>query len=296
MSTPKYSIGVVTYHARFETYFKPLIEKMVRIFPDKDIICIINGHPDRTLQIAYLKKVVSFLQRFPNVRYLTYDTNQSLSKCWNQLIILSNTPQTLILNDDTSVSDLFRSELEEHIKRNDTFTLNKSWSHFVISKDTVKKVGWFDERFLGVGQEDGDYAYRMTMKHINTINVESVGLRNFVGEQKNPGWSNISKTTKDTRYADVNKDFFNKKWTVPWNSPENTHFEHVCQFNGLTSPFTLVKGMETPLFYEFSVLDIEADSSKTLAYTPSILKIQLQKIYYNFGRIAARHLRKFKLK
>ncbi len=294
MEKPQYSIGVVTYHARFDTYFKPLIKQLTLVFPDKEIVCIINGHPDRTLQINYLKKITAFLKSFPNVRYLTYDANQSLSKCWNQLIILSNTPQILILNDDTNVSELFRHELEQQIQNLDTFTLNNSWSHFVISKATVKKVGWFDERFLGVGQEDGDYAYRMAILQAEVGNFKCTGIRNFVAEQKNPSWSSISTTTGGTRYADVNREFFNQKWQTPLNSPDITEFSYTCIFNNTSYSFNLMPGMATPVFYDFSVLDQNIELAKSANYTVSPIKITTQKIYFSIGRFFARLLRKIK--
>ena len=62
-----YSIGVVTYVGRYDKYFIPLIKQLVNIFPDKEITCIINGHPDTSLQIEYLKNVTAFLNQFPNV-------------------------------------------------------------------------------------------------------------------------------------------------------------------------------------------------------------------------------------
>lgn len=294
MDKTQYSIGVVTYHARFDTYFKPLIKRLSQIFPDKEIVCIINGHPDRTLQINYLKKITSFLKSFPNVRYLTYDNNQSLAKCWNQLVILSNTQKILVLNDDTDVSELFRYELEQNIGEIKTSTINNSWSHFIISKSTIKEVGWFDERFLGVGQEDGDYAYRMAMLQAEVGNLKCSGIRNFVAEQKNPSWSKISTTTNNTRYADVNKDFFNQKWQTPSNSPSITEFLHTCTFNNVTFAFNLVPGMETPVFYDFSVLDQNTELEKSANFITSPIKIRIQKIYFSSGRFIARLLRKIK--
>ncbi len=294
MDKNQYSIGVVTYHARFETYFKPLVRQLVRIFPDKEIICVINGHPDRTLQITYLSKVVSFLKSFQNVRYLTYDTNQSLSKCWNQVIILSPTEKVLMLNDDTEVSDLFRNELETPIQNNEVFTLNRSWSHFVISKTIIKKVGWFEERFPSIGQEDGDYAYRMAMKNIELKNINCVGIRNFIAKQDNPGWVAISVNSSSNRYADVNREFFNTKGITPLNSPDVTSFTNSCKFNEAEAPFTPIPGMETPVFYDFSVLDNSEESIDASTYQTPLLKIKIQKVYFTVGRAIFKFFRQLK--
>lgn len=295
MNQKQYSIGVVTYHARFENYFKPLIKQLVQIFPDKEIICVINGHPDRSLQISYLKKAVDFLKQFSNVRYLTYDTNQSLSKCWNQVIILSPTEKVLILNDDTQISELFRIELDNSIDSKEIFTINRSWSHYVISKTTIKKVGWFDERFPGIGQEDGDFAYRMSMLEVDLGNINFTGIRNFVAEQENPSWSEISPVSKSSRYTDINKDFFNKKWLTPFNSPHLSEFTSSCVFNGVKTIFTPVPGMETPVFYDFSVLENEKNLNTKYTFSTQSLLIFLQKIYFTVGRAVARLLRKIKI-
>ncbi len=39
---------------------------------------------------------------------IAYNENQSLSKCWNQLILHSSNPKVLIMNDDVSLFGLFR--------------------------------------------------------------------------------------------------------------------------------------------------------------------------------------------
>lgn len=127
MKSSKYSIGVVTYHARFEEYLKPLINNLARIFPDREILCVLNGHPDQTLQIKYLNEATDFLSQFPNVRYLAQATFQPLTKSWNQLISLSRTEKIAILSDDVYVGDVFREELERVIIKHPTlFLLNKT--------------------------------------------------------------------------------------------------------------------------------------------------------------------------
>lgn len=126
-----YSIGIVTYVGRFEKYFIPLIKSLTEIFPDKEIICIINGHHNISLQLKYLKKATSFLKQYHNIRYLTNQQHQSLAKCWNWLMILSSNERVLILNDDLSLSPLFRKDFEDNLKKNpDFFIMNNSWSHF----------------------------------------------------------------------------------------------------------------------------------------------------------------------
>jgi|SRR3989344_1006889 len=293
-TTSPYTIGVVTYHARFDQYFKPLIEKLVRIFPDREIVAVLNGHPDQTLQLKYLSEATKFLSRFDTVRYIAHTDHQSLSRCWNQIVILANTEDILILNDDTNVSELFRSEFEPEIGKALLTTINKSWSHFILNKEVVKKVGWFDERFLGVGHEDADYAYRMAISGISLSNIECVGVRNFVAENPNAGWQNISKTGTGNKYAEVNHEFFNRKWQTSDNSPHQSSFSYVSDFGGGKSTFSPIAGTETPVFYNLEVLKNNEAPQIKKAPTISRKRLLIQILYFRLGRRLARGLRALK--
>lgn len=293
MDSNKYTIGVVTYHARFEKFFKPLIEKLVRIFPDREIVTVLNGHPNQTLQLKYLDEASKFLSRFENIRYIAHTDHQSLSRCWNQIVILANTEDILILNDDTNVSELFRSELEPHVGENLLTTINQSWSHFILRKEIVRQVGWFDERYLGVGYEDGDYAYRMTMSGIKLSDLHCDGVRNFVAKNLNPGWQNISNTSNGNKYAEINREFFDKKWQTPVNSEDEKTFKYHSDFGGGKYPFSPVPGMETPLFYDLDILESEMSLIHKKALSPSRLKLGVERVYFIGGRRLARFFRLF---
>lgn len=294
MNSKPYTIGIVTYHARFEQYFKPLVEKLARIFPDTNIVAILNGHPDQTLQLKYLKEATGFLSGFNRIKYLAHTDHQSLSRCWNQSVILSETEDILILNDDTSVSALFRSEFEPHVGENLVTTINQSWSHFLFNKEAIRKVGWFDERFLGIGYEDGDYAYRLAMAGIKLSNLECEGVRNFVAKNTNPGWQAISKTTSGNKYAEINQEFFYKKWQTPMNCPEDTVFDHTSDFGGGEFPFSLSPQMETPMFYDLSILK-SSDTLRVASVRPvSSFRLKCEKLYFTMGRKLTRLLRQIR--
>lgn len=277
-----YSIGIVTYHARFNAYFAPLIKKLATVFPDREILVVVNGHPDRTLQIGYLKKVTEFLSEFHNIRYLTYDQHQSLSKCWNQLVILSRTERILIMNDDTQVTELFREEFEKKLDGMDFSTLNVSWSHFLISKSIIKKVGWFDERLLGVGHEDADYALRMCMAGLPTTDTMCLGLNNYVVDQENPGWKSVSGKASDNKYSQLNFDFFKEKWSAMEMNPGSKleDYQYIMTWHGSKYPFSPKTDDPTPLFYDYKCLDEENGIFKSEMKKRNDFKILIQKFFY----------------
>ena len=51
-----FSIGVTTYSERYERYFKPLHQKLTRIFPEVSITVAVNGHGTSEAQAAYLQR------------------------------------------------------------------------------------------------------------------------------------------------------------------------------------------------------------------------------------------------
>lgn len=244
---PEYSIGVVTYVARFEEFFVPLIKQLVEVFPDREIVCIINGHYDKTLQINYLKKVTAFLSRFSNVRYITNEVNQPLSKCFNWLLMMSYAPKMLILNDDISLNLLFRLDFEKRLldSNNDLFVINHSWSHFLISKQFVKEIGWFEERLPATGYEDGDYQIRIRDKGKQVARVTCHGIINYIAPQTNAGWADISLMMQGGKSSAVNSEFLAKKY----------------ECNEIDGKECLRPGMETPMFYDFSCLDNQTNDT-----------------------------------
>lgn len=292
-TTQNYSIGVVTYHARFEDYFKPLVRKLAKVFPDKEIICVLNGHPDQTLQMLYLREAVHFLSTIPKVRYITHIDNQSLSKCWNELILLASFDNVLILNDDTQVSDLFRSELEPYIGKQYLLNINRSWSHFLIRKETVRRIGWFEERLPGVGFEDSDYAYRLAMAGIPIDNLSADGIRNYAAKNERPGWENTSPTIIK-KYTGANREFFDRKWRTKENSPTLDYFSHISDFGGGETPFTPIAGMETPLFYDLDLLESTHSFLPLKTTQLPMINIILARLYFKTARKALRLWRRFR--
>ena len=205
------TLGVVTYLGRFEKFFQPLIRRLHFLFPDYEINVFINGHHNIFRQLQYLKNVTSFLQKYSNVRYMTHVSHQPLARGWNWLILMSTRERVLILNDDVFPEMEFRYHLERLENLPDIVTLNDSFSHFLIAKKIVRQVGWFDERFLGIGHEDWDYLCRMALRGITFATIPVKGLQNYVAPATDPGWAKISEIVHG-KYAGVNFDMFQQKW------------------------------------------------------------------------------------
>ena len=96
---------------------------------------------------------------------------RGLAKLWNTIVIHSKNDLLLILNDDVEIhdGDVFANLEATNIDEFDSIIrINNSFSHFVVTKQILEKLKYFDERFLGFGFEDGDMIYR----HIEALNID----------------------------------------------------------------------------------------------------------------------------
>lgn len=237
-----FSIGIVTYKARYEKYFQDLIRKLCLIFPDAEIIIMINGYYDEAMQREYLGKITKQLDAYSNVKYFTQEKPTGLSKLWNQIILNSKHESVFILNDDIRITPGFRKDLI-HVNKNDVCLINNSWSHFLITKQLVEKNGWFDERLTGVGNEDMDYEFRMI---INELPINSVISKNLKNEVELTTDFSYGKTEKvvNKKYSAANWEFFKTKWDVSDNKFDNSIYSG--KFNVY---FSKKSKLETPDFY-----------------------------------------------
>ena len=206
------SIGLVTYVDRYDTFFKPLIKKLSQSFPKNTIYVNVNGYYDQEVQSTYLKAISLEVVKYSNVVLIKHNKPKGLSSLWNELIFKSKSEKILILNDDLNISRRFSNNLFKiTMNCSNVILLNRSWSHFLITKTLFKKVGKFDEKFIGVGNEDQDYEIRMNFLGIIPETISIKGLRNIVFKTKNFSFSKNENVTKE-KYSKSNEIVFHNKW------------------------------------------------------------------------------------
>jgi hypothetical protein len=143
----------------------PLIKSIKLERPEMEIVVMANGSCRAAFNEDYRSALLAFLATQRNCFPTVFPNFQSLAKMWNRGILTASSEQVLVLNDDlhiaTGVQDGFFDRLEEVLQNGPgTFKINESFSHFVISKKELIEVGYFDERLLGLGEEDGDFYWR----------------------------------------------------------------------------------------------------------------------------------------
>lgn len=211
-----FTIGIATFMDRYKSCLKPLIKKITALFPNCQIIVIANGHVKKIQQQEYLKKIKDFCSDFSNVQLIFYGDPKGLSYLWNQIILNSKYEKILILNDDIKIKISFPLFMNNSgILNQEIATINSSWSHFLISKKTFIKVGYFDEAYKEIGGEDDDYAARLAIAGIpvQNFNTETITAK-FRRKNRllkiNSYGKDMSK--EKSGYSTLNSEYLDKKW------------------------------------------------------------------------------------
>jgi hypothetical protein len=180
MNKKDITIGIVTFKQRAHLV-RDLIKK-IRSYVDSsvDIVLAVNSNNEEIMDDAYRKDMLNLASEYESVYPIICPEFKSLCKLWNTIAIFSRTEYIFYICDDVAYEN-------EHILENvinyiqstgdEFFTINNQFSHFVLTKSILHKLGYFDERLIGYGEEDGDiihryiemYGYRMNDIRINGI-------------------------------------------------------------------------------------------------------------------------------
>lgn len=188
----KYSIVITTFDRRFQSHLIPLMQDIYNqnLSEPIEVIVTINGPHGADFDQAYRKNILSFLSDYKNVFPTMFPTFQSLSKLWNRGILTAQNDMVLVLNDDLRLKPEFFEMLGKAVASNKrTFRINDSFSHYVIYKPELIEVGFFDERLLGIGEEDGDFAWRFYKRYGKEIPSVSIPyVDNIQSDIADPGF------------------------------------------------------------------------------------------------------------
>ena len=172
---------ITTFEKRFGLYALPLIAAIRRSVPNP-IYLVVNANYDGPASSQATRKLIQGLAEYENVFPIFFGEMQGCASLWNTGLKHSKHDANFILNDDISIDEkTFAEEVElatSLLPSYSLITINKAWSHFLISSKCISEFGDFDERFLGFGQEDGDYIRRVSQK--TGVEPHSVFLPGFI--------------------------------------------------------------------------------------------------------------------
>ena len=212
-----YSIVITTFDKRFEEFLVPLIKNIKYERPALELVVTANGSAGAPFNEGYRQALLAFIATQSNCFPIVFPRFQSLAKMWNRGILNTSHDRVLVLNDDlnipTGISDGFFEQLEQTLKfQHGTFKINGSFSHYVINKQELIDVGFFDERLLGLGEEDGDFFWRYHERFGREIpSVELLNIDNINSDVADDGYTKGIRTAskfnrdyiKNVKYKEV---------------------------------------------------------------------------------------------
>lgn len=168
---PKYSVIILIYHRTPELVemAKDCLSSVIASVDreNTEIILVDNGSTERW---EWEKHVDT---------YVRLDKNMGISRGWNTGLKLARGKYKVILGDDTIVSKGFLEELEkcfnepfcgvanvhmEHLPHGKGIVEDYKWysgACFMLSQDTIDKVGYFNENIFPCNTEDWEYWIRV---------------------------------------------------------------------------------------------------------------------------------------
>jgi len=214
--TPKLSIGVTTFAHRFEEYFIPLISKIREFDQEAEIVVAINGEHQQPFDEEFRRKILHFLADHPRVFPIVFPEFHGVSRLWNSIITHASHEFILMLGDDIMITDPnFLTSIKQHIIQNQgkSFTINKSFAHFVLSREEIDHLGYFDERLLGIGEEDGDIIWRYYQEYRQEMaNYKIKSFKNFSEHSVRSYKPTNIQCHSGTKYSLFNKNLMERKY------------------------------------------------------------------------------------
>jgi len=218
-----YSVGITTFSKRYN-HVENLV-KQIRGFSECDILIAINGNYNSDFDEEYRKKILNLCLVYDKIYPIFFPEQRGLAKLWNTLIINSKQEWVLVLNDDLEIFDeyIFKNTLLS-LTTPEMYAVNGIFSHFIVHKEFLHDLGYFDERLLGFGEEDGDMIFRYYEKYGRSIPFKMV-----------PGINNLVVRSRDENIKPAGSDKYS--WF-------NTHFcfrqetpKYIPDPNGILGPF-----------------------------------------------------------
>lgn len=204
-----YSIAIMTFNGRFDSCFKNLIFKIKSMDSSIEIIVGVNGNYKEEFDQNFRKNMLRFLSEYDNVFPIFFPKFRGCSKIWNTMFIHSSNDNILFLSDDVCITNDNLLRDVNSLIDNTTFKLNNSFSHFVCNRKQIADYGWFDERLIGFGEEDGDMMYRFAERGQNIQDKYVNGLWDV-------GMTTASNYEKGVgKYSKFNRDWIFTNKYVP---------------------------------------------------------------------------------
>ena len=204
-------IVVTTFEDRQFDRCLPLIGQIRSSGCAYPIMVVMNGNlrgdHDRSQRARFITELASFV----NIEVVSLPVMYGISHNWNLGIRLLDAETTLVLSDDVRVQpETFMKKIETAFRISSTrgfCLINGTFATFCMSDLARRKIGLFDERFVGFGEEDGDYVWRYENFFRQPIPSTRVSAIKHLSDETRGDY-----VSGRTRYSLANEVFLNQKY------------------------------------------------------------------------------------
>lgn len=223
-------LGIVSVGVNCLEYSKKTLDS-IQTKHQYQIIFVNNGSTDGTAEWLESRKDIIAYQN---------PINSGLAACWNlaisrafeedcdfvavlnnDIVLAKNTLDNMVRKmetgkyvmvtgvNDQSISPEEMLNFEKEYDENEQDREHPDFSCFMISKDTIKKIGWFDENMMVAYFEDSDYHARIALAGEIAISTVSATYWHYASKtiQENPRLESLIHDA--FRH---NKEHFIEKW------------------------------------------------------------------------------------
>ena len=158
------AIVMTTFSDRFFSHAIPTLRRFKESNLDRSVFLIINGDQGTNFNEATRTRFLSEALSIYPVSPICFGSGRGMAEMWNAGARYADRDKLIFLNEDLMIDPSGLSNaikvMEDALETRDLVLLNQSFGHFGVKRDCLMELGWFDERFLGFGEEDGDFMWR----------------------------------------------------------------------------------------------------------------------------------------
>jgi GT2 family glycosyltransferase len=185
----KYSVIILIYHRTPE-----LVE-----MGQNCLASVLNTINPKTTEVIVVDNGSTVKGDWSGAKYIDLKENKGISAGWNAGIKASKGKYVVILGDDTIVHGDWLKELEKCFKEPRCGVANLHMEHlphgigikedykwysgacFMLSRETIKKVGLFDENIWPCNWEDADYWLRVYKAGLKLYKNFTISIQHLEG-------------------------------------------------------------------------------------------------------------------
>ena len=153
-----YSVAITTFNRRFDL-FKNLLSDIKKQREDIEVLVFINGLTNQPFDEEYRKNILEFISGFKNTFPVMFPEFRSLTRFWNNACRMASNDYVLIIADDVAVENTFFDDFDnsyQQLNGHCTY-INGHFGGLFLNRHIVDELNWFDERYIGMGHEDGTF-------------------------------------------------------------------------------------------------------------------------------------------